>query len=636
MLGCMQNLVDQTLFKDGQLEIIVIDSCSEQNEKDIVERYQAQYDNITYIRTDSRETLYASWNRGIQLARGRYITNANTDDRHREDALEKLANYLDDYPDIALTYPGQIDTSVPNETFASTSSTKIMDWPVYSYQELERHCIIGSQPMWRKSLHTKYGLFRDTFEAAGDYEFWLRVGKSEPFFRYPEVLGLYYRNPEGIEHGSDISKKEAIQVWQEYGMFDRGIPVILNGRVLTSPELTTKSTEPQSLSTRKTFDIYINGFEAHLLKNEFEQALEVAQAAVNDYNELPYAHILQAIAYRQLQRYNEALFTLEQSIQLEETPEALIELIQLSISTGNFEEASKTETYLIGKYPEWKDRLSGIEYPQNNETSTHDQSVSEKDEEVDIIRHVHKTNLSDNITIQLNNSVTPDPLDKPASIEDLDYTLKSFNELRSEFEQLVKLSDVQHAEKLALAATRKFPENSEAWVLKATSHRLKGAYQEAKEAIQRSLLIKDSPEALIELLELSLSIGEATEAKKIADVIKNSYPALESHISGLLSTRLNTSNAKAVTLNPAIQNFMPLRPESRAQLLPEDYCLVSYPGSGSSWLSNLLADILQQARGFETKRAQLSVPPMEIITDLHESSTPSTWLQENGIYTTHF
>ncbi len=494
--GCLHNLVSQSLFQKGELEIIVIDAASPENEKDIIERYQENFNNIVYLRTPAREGLYASWNRGIKLAKGDYITSANTDDRHRKDALEILANYLDAHPEFALLYPGQIDTSVPNETFETSSSQKRLNWPTYSYAELERHCIIGSQPMWRKAMHDKYGYFREDFVSAGDYEFWLRMGRHENFFRYPETLGLYFRNPAGIEHGNKHSENETLQIWQEYGMFDRGIPVILGGRVIQKARTPAFSSPTSTASpTRQPFDFYIQKFETAIVENNLPAAMEVAEATIKYYGELPYPQILRAIVLTRQGHYADALEALNQSIQIDETPEALMELIQLSIASGQEEEALRTTVYIEQKYPDWKDKLQDIK----------------------------QTLLRDNTT-QVRGQ---------ARLDDLDYSITSFANLKNQFEELLHLKDIGRAEQLAKAAILKFPENHEAWVLKATSDRLNGAFLEAQEAIQQSLLIEDSPEALIELYEVSQALGDEEEAQNIASMFDMAYPEHASSFSHL-------------------------------------------------------------------------------------------------------
>ncbi|MEZ2279041.1 MAG: FkbM family methyltransferase [Microcoleus sp.] len=221
--GCLETLVNQTLYQKGELEIVVIDSASQQNEESIVKEFQAKYPNIIYERTSERETLYASWNRAIKMARGVYITNANTDERLRSDALEIMANYLDNQPEISLVYPDQLITNTPNDTWETTKADRRWNWPPFDYSELESRCIIGSQPMWRKSLHEKYGYFRPEFTSAGDYEFWLRIGKTEKLDRIPETLGLYYENPQGLEHSSSVGQQETQKILEEYGITQRGV-----------------------------------------------------------------------------------------------------------------------------------------------------------------------------------------------------------------------------------------------------------------------------------------------------------------------------------------------------------------------------------------------------------------------------
>lgn len=231
---CLLDLVDQTLYKKGELEIIVIDSASEHNEQSIVQNFKIKYPNIVYDRTPNRETLYGAWNRGIKMSRGAYITNANTDDRHRPDALEVMAHYLDTSPETSLVYADQLITTIANDTWATTQAKQRWNWPAFNYSELEERCIIGPQPMWRKSLHEKYGYFRSEFTAAGDYDFWLRIGKTENIVRLPEILGLYYCNPRGLEHASPIPQQETDRILDEYGILKRSI--------------TPKTSEPVSIS----------------------------------------------------------------------------------------------------------------------------------------------------------------------------------------------------------------------------------------------------------------------------------------------------------------------------------------------------------------------------------------------------
>ncbi|MHC4911736.1 MAG: FkbM family methyltransferase, partial [Planctomycetota bacterium] len=214
--GCLEDLERQTIAKE--LEIIVVNSGSQQNEEAIVKEFQQKYDNIVYIKTEEREGIYAAWNRAVKAARGEFITNANTDDRHREDALEIMARTLQGNPDVALVYGDQICTDTANGSFGHHHTLKVMKQPEYSRERLLFGNCVGSQPMWRGSLHNEIGYFDEMLTCAGDWDFWLRISSKYRFKHIPEFLGLYYHNEYGIEHGRTIhSLYERYIVGKRYG-----------------------------------------------------------------------------------------------------------------------------------------------------------------------------------------------------------------------------------------------------------------------------------------------------------------------------------------------------------------------------------------------------------------------------------
>lgn len=200
---CINDLIHQTLYKKNKLEIIIIDSNSTQNEFLIAKQFLKKFNHIRYIKTKQRETIYQAWNRGCVFAQGKFITNANTDDRHHHDALERLADTLESHPKAGVAYANCFITKHPNHTFNEAPIVGCFLWPQYDQIELFKTCFIGPQPMWRKSLHKQYGYFDGNLKSAGDYDFWLRLASAGVHFQHiPECLGLYLMSEEGMEHSN--------------------------------------------------------------------------------------------------------------------------------------------------------------------------------------------------------------------------------------------------------------------------------------------------------------------------------------------------------------------------------------------------------------------------------------------------
>jgi O-antigen biosynthesis protein len=202
--SCLENLLSQTLA--SQLQIIIINSGSEQNEEAIAQEFQQLHENITYCRTE-REMLYGAWNRSIQLAQADYLISANTDDRLHPDALYHMATALDNRAEIGLVYADTFLTQKTSDVLGPLSWEKpSSNWiritrPDYQHKTLLMQNYCGPQPMWRKTLHSQFGLFDESFRVAGDYEFWLRIAEHVPFFHLsdPGCLGLFLEHPHSIE-----------------------------------------------------------------------------------------------------------------------------------------------------------------------------------------------------------------------------------------------------------------------------------------------------------------------------------------------------------------------------------------------------------------------------------------------------
>ena len=95
----IQSILGQT-FQD--FELILLDDCSTDDSRPIL----AQYAGDPRVRTEfngvNSGSTFKQWNKGIRLARGKYIWIAESDDYADEHLLERLVAALD--RDLAITF----------------------------------------------------------------------------------------------------------------------------------------------------------------------------------------------------------------------------------------------------------------------------------------------------------------------------------------------------------------------------------------------------------------------------------------------------------------------------------------------------------------------------------------------------
>lgn len=200
----LEGRLDNLLAQSEQPEIVVV--CQKDSaEHRIATLMLVKAPVHRLVLTDNIPTIYEAWNQAIQFSTGKYITNANSDDRLYPGALMRMANTLEQNPDCGLVY-----SNVDIVEEIGGKPTGCYRWAEGDFDVLMKGCFMGPMPMWRKSLHDKYGLFDAEMHIAGDYEYWLRLANGgEKFYHINDALGAYLKRKDSAEH-----REELRAVWE--------------------------------------------------------------------------------------------------------------------------------------------------------------------------------------------------------------------------------------------------------------------------------------------------------------------------------------------------------------------------------------------------------------------------------------
>lgn len=108
----IESVLNQT-YQD--FELIILDDCSQDNSKEIIERYRnhPRVSKIVYNTQNSGST-FKQWEKGISLAEGEYIWLAESDDYCEPNFIETLVTKLDQYPKAGVAYCQSISVDLLN------------------------------------------------------------------------------------------------------------------------------------------------------------------------------------------------------------------------------------------------------------------------------------------------------------------------------------------------------------------------------------------------------------------------------------------------------------------------------------------------------------------------------------------
>jgi len=212
-LARISNLVD--------VEVMLLHNEPSVNEIKMIEKYINDFgkDVIKHILIKERESLYKTWNRGIQLSSGFYIAIWNVDDIRIENSLERQKKVLEENPEIGITYGDIIEINRYGDEIGTYHS-----YPEFSKKEANkflRSYLGGCFPMWKKSVHTSAGYFDEQFKSGGDFDFFIRVARNSTLKKTKGLLGYYLNENKGLSTTGWLQPVERTVIELRYAQFDK-------------------------------------------------------------------------------------------------------------------------------------------------------------------------------------------------------------------------------------------------------------------------------------------------------------------------------------------------------------------------------------------------------------------------------
>ncbi len=192
----VESVLNQT-YKN--IEIIIIDDKSTDKTPEVISKLSQKDPSIIILTNKVNLGLTRTLNKGIKVARGKYIARLDDEDFWCDKKkLEKQVDFLEKNTEYGLVGGGAIEVD--------QEGRKIMRYLLSENDEDIRKVILFSTPfvhvavLFRKDIWEKTGGYNEELDGSEDIDLWLKIGKLSKFYNFQEFFACYighdyYKNP---------------------------------------------------------------------------------------------------------------------------------------------------------------------------------------------------------------------------------------------------------------------------------------------------------------------------------------------------------------------------------------------------------------------------------------------------------
>ena len=192
-------------------EIIILDDCSTDNSKEIIEEYRSNPKVSQIIYNDSNSgTTFKQWEKGLNISKGEYIWIAESDDYCDNDILETLVNEINKSNNVSIAYCSSQYVDINEKKLPPiapiTNEIKFYDSKTFIKEKMFFGSGIwnASSAIFKKSLALSINKDYMNYKAAGDKLFWILLAEKGNV--------IYVKSPKNYfrQHENKVSPRKLL------------------------------------------------------------------------------------------------------------------------------------------------------------------------------------------------------------------------------------------------------------------------------------------------------------------------------------------------------------------------------------------------------------------------------------------
>jgi len=240
--GCIENVISQ---RCPEVEHIILDSCSTDGTVEVIRKYAEEFPHIRWI-SEKDDGQSDAMNKGIKLAKGKFVGFLNVDDYYEQNVLKKVVSIVESCPvnsflvgncNVWDDYGNLLSVNKPVKLKLRQLLLGyfVNPWPVNP-----------SAYFYDKALHEIVGMYTVSEHYALDVDFILRAIQVANVRYFDEVWGNYSffeetKTANDLKNGTSQKRVKALlkayrkdlpwffrKTFGLYSVFARDIPLFIN------------------------------------------------------------------------------------------------------------------------------------------------------------------------------------------------------------------------------------------------------------------------------------------------------------------------------------------------------------------------------------------------------------------------
>lgn len=219
----LDSVLNQTF---GNYEIIILDDCSTDQSGEVIASYSGN-DRVSHVVVNNQNSgsTFAQWCRGLQLARGRYVWIAESDDVAKPEFLQTLVDELEGNPEAVLAYSQSDIIDADGQIIDGADWDRIKsgaDVDFFEPQDMVRRNLLCNNGIYNASM----AVFRRDaapeitdelmqMRYCGDWLFWFKLACRGSAIRVNRKLNAFRQHDNKVSPGASkqgLTYKEGLKI----------------------------------------------------------------------------------------------------------------------------------------------------------------------------------------------------------------------------------------------------------------------------------------------------------------------------------------------------------------------------------------------------------------------------------------